>query len=181
MRRLAVTLATAVVAACGLLLLTGPTGPAGAAATATLRLDGIGPLTLGMTRTAAVRTGWLSNRGTGCELAGPQPPITYKLNGKGAPSSVEGTAEFSGGKLTVLTFSKGVRTAVGVVVGTTTTTQMVARYKAAGLKAKATRSDVFDATFVAVTKKGSQVLGGLATGKSKLVTELAIPAVPVCD
>jgi hypothetical protein len=168
-----------IAAVAAVFMFTGPAGQAGAASTATLRLDGIGPLKLGMTRTAAVRTGWLSNRGTGCELGGPPLPITYRLKGSEAPKGVTGVAEFNGGKLTHLSFTKGVRTATGVVLGTTTTAQMVSRYRNAGYMAKAQYSGVFEGTFVDVKKGSRQVIGGFGTGKT--VTTLAIPAVRVCD
>ncbi|MCW3039717.1 MAG: hypothetical protein JWM31_1622, partial [Solirubrobacterales bacterium] len=150
-----------------------------AAAPQTLRLDGIGPLKLGMTRTAAVRTGWLSGRGTGCPLGGPPLPITYRLRGRAAPAGVTGTAQFEGGRLRVLSFSAGVRTAAGVTVGVTTPTQMVARYRARGFAAKASFSSTFQGTFVDVTRRGASVIGAFAEGKR--VTSLALPAVPVCD
>jgi hypothetical protein len=159
--------------------LSGPTGQAGAASTATLRLDGIGPLKLGMTRAAAVKTGWLSDRGMGCRLGGPPLPITYRLKGTAAPKGVTGVAEFNGGKLTDLTFTKGVRTGTGVVVGTTTTGQMVTKYRKAGYKAKAQYSGVFQGTFVEVSKGSHPVIGGFGTGK--IVDTLAIPGISVCD
>jgi hypothetical protein len=183
MRRLLALSCLTAAAAVALVAPGGPasaaTAPATAASVTTLRLDGIGPLKLGMTRTAAVRTGWLSNRGTGCELAGPPLAITYRLDGAAAPAGLAGSAEFNGGKLTSLSFVKGVRTAAGVVVGTTTTAQMVSRYRAKGYRAKATFSPTFGATFVDVTKNGRHVIGGFATGK--VVTDLAIPRIQVCE
>jgi hypothetical protein len=176
MRRLSALLCFAIL---GAAILVAPAGPAGAASTTTLRLDGIGPLKLGMSRTAAVKTGWLSNRGTGCELAGPPLPIAYQLKGAAAPKGLTGSAEFNGGKLTSLSFRKGVRTAAGVVVGTTTTAQMVSRYKAKGYKAKATFSSLFGGTFVDVTKNGKHVIGGFAPGK--VVRDLAIPDIGTCE
>jgi hypothetical protein len=161
-------------------LLTGPAGPAGAATTPTvLRLDGVGPLRLGMTRADAVRTGWLAGRGTGCKLGGPPYPITYRLKGRAAPKGLTGSAEFNGGKLTSLAFTKGVRTAAGVVVNRTTTAQMVSRYRARGYKAKASLSSLFGGTFVDVGKRGKQLLGGFAT--AKVVEQLAIPQIATCE
>ncbi len=168
----------------GLAAFAGPANPAsatsvGTTSVSTLRLDGIGPLKLGMTRAAAVKTGWLSHRGTGCELGGPPLPITYRLRGAAAPKGLSGVAEFNGGKLTSLDFRKGVRTAAGVVVGTTTAAQMVSRYKARGFTAKATFSSLFGGTFVDVKKNGARVIGGFATGK--VVTDLAIPGIQTCE
>ena len=152
-----------------------------AATTTTLRLDGIGPLKLGMTRTAALRTGWLSNPGKGCELGGPPLPVVYRLKGKAAPSGVSGTVQFDRGKLTVMSFDTGVTTAANVTVGVTTVSQMVARYRAKGLKAKATFDSTFGGTFVEVSRTtgGQSVIGAFAAGKR--ITSLALPTVPVCE
>jgi hypothetical protein len=75
-----------------LLCLLGPASTAGAATTL-LRLDGIGPLKLGMTRAAALKTGWLADRAPGCELASPR-PITYRFTGPKAPGGLRGSAQF---------------------------------------------------------------------------------------
>src|SRR3954462_5977793 len=90
-----------------------------AAATTRLHLDGIGPLKLGMTRTAALATGWLANRRPGCELASPR-PLDYRFSGPNAPRGLHGSADFQGGKLRALSFTGGARTATGVTVGRTT-------------------------------------------------------------
>lgn len=180
MRRLlasSTALAVTIVAA---FALTGPANPATAATgPVTLRTDGIGPLKLGMSRTAAVKTGWLSNRGTGCPLGGPPLPISYRLAGAGAPNGITGFAEFNGGKLTNLSFRKGVRTGLGVTVGKTTSASMVSKYRAAGFKAKAQFVSTFGGTFVTVTKGSSNVIGGFASGN--VVDTLAIPRVTTCD
>jgi hypothetical protein len=151
------------------------------AATASPRLrgNGIGPLKLGMTRTAAVATGWLAHRSLGCELAGPNRPIVYKVNGAKAPKGVRGTAEFESGRLRNLSFTKGVHTRAGVVVGKTTTKQMVKDYRALGFKATAQFMSVFNGTFVFVKRKGGNLIGGFAA--HAIVTTLAIPVVPVCE
>jgi hypothetical protein len=153
------------------------------AATATasprLRGDGIGPLKLGMTRTAAVATGWLAHRSLGCELAGPNRPIVYKLVGAKAPKGVRGTAEFEQGRLRNLSFTKGVHTRAGVVVGKTTTALMVKDYRVFGFKATAQFMSVFNGTFVFVKRKGHFLIGGFAA--HRVVTTLAIPVVPVCE
>src|SRR5512133_214839 len=77
-----------------------PASAAGASSTAVLRIDGIGPLHLGMTRTAALATGWLGQRGSGCELGGRPFPITYRFTGRKAPHGIAGVAEFQHNKLT---------------------------------------------------------------------------------
>jgi hypothetical protein len=104
-----------------------PPPAASPASTTVLRLDGIGPLHLGMTRTAALATGWLADRGPGCPLGG-TPPITYPFSGAEAPEATKGSAEFADGRFTALSFTRGVRTSTGVTVGRTTTARMVARY-----------------------------------------------------
>ncbi|WP_026910652.1 hypothetical protein [Patulibacter minatonensis] len=179
-RRLVATASTAAIAVAGWAVVS-PAGPAGAAATpTTLGTTAVGPLKLGMSRSAAVKTGWLSNRGTGCPLGGKPYPITYALKGSKAPSGLRGTVEFVGGKLNVMTFTKGVRTTTGVTVGTTTSA-MVAKSKAAGFKAKLEPSETFGGTFVHVTKGGDDVLAGFAEGSGKRVGQLGIPTIPVCD
>jgi hypothetical protein len=150
-----------------------------ASASTVLRLDGVGPLRLGMTRTAALATGWLAERKPGCELGGPPLPITYRLTGRHAPNDLRGAAEFRGGRLRGLSFTAGVRTATGVAVRTTTTATMVARYRSAGFTASAQFVPTFGGTFVDVRRGGRQVLGGFA--HRRVVTTLAIPRVPVCE
>jgi hypothetical protein len=151
--------------------------PADAARTTLLRLDGIGPLRLGMTRSAAVATGWLAGRSRGCPLASPV-PVTSSLTGPKAPRGLGGTAEFTGGRLRTLAFRRGVRTAAGVVIGSTTVAQMLARYRRTGFSASARFDRVFSTTFVAV-RRGRQVLD--ATADRGVVTSLGIPGVPVCE
>jgi hypothetical protein len=155
-----------------------PATAAGGPATTVLRLDGIGPLHLGMTRTAALASGWLADRGSGCPLGG-TPPITYRFTGAKAPKAAKGSAEFADGRLTALSFTRGVRTSTGVTVGRTTTARMVARYRAAGFTASASFVSTFQGTFVRVKRHGRDVVGGF--GQGSVVTIVAIPAVPVCE
>ena len=160
-----------------------PAGSSSAGSTTVLRLDGIGPLKLGMTQTAALRTGWLSNRGRGCPLGGPPVPVTYRLAGPRAPAAVRGFAEFRGGRLRNLSFTRGVRTGTGVTVGRTRAARMVARYRRAGFSASAQFVDTFRGTFVTVRRRGRTVLGGFGQGgpRRSVVRTLAIPAVAVCE
>ncbi len=150
-----------------------------AGATTTLRLDGVGPLKLGMKATAARQTGWLADRRPGCELGGPPLPVTYRLTGRRAPGGIRGVAEFNRGRLTGLSFSRGVRTAAGVTVGVTTAARMVARYRAAGFSASARYDATFQGTFTNVRRGTRNVLGGF--GEGAVVSFLAIPSVPVCE
>ena len=151
---------------------------AGGASTTVVRLDGIGPLHLGMTRSAALATGWLAERRPGCPLGG-TPPITYRLTGPKAPGAIRGSAEFENHRLTTLSFTRGVRTSTGVTVGRTTTARMVLRYRAAGFTASARFESTFQGTFVRVTRRGRDVVGGF--GEGSVVTIIAIPAVSVCE
>lgn len=145
-----------------------------------MRLDGIGPLKLGMSRSAGLDTGWLSNRQTGCELGGKPYPIGYSLQGPQAPAGIDGIAEFASGTLRTMTFRAGVRTATGVVPGKTTWAGMVRRYRDAGFRASARYDETFQGTFVTVRRQsGKRVLGGFAEGK--VVQTLGIPYVPVCE
>lgn len=175
-KRIAVLLAVAAALAAA-------AAPAAQSAT-TLRLGGIGPLRLGMTSSAALRTGWLARRGRGCELGGPPIPVTYAFSGPSAPAGIVGSAEFRNGTLRNLSFRRGVRTATGVVVGVTTTTGMVNRYKDAGFGARALFVDTFGGTIVTVRRNGRQVIGGFADGRASArrpLSTLAIPAVPFCE
>jgi hypothetical protein len=165
-------------AALAAVVLWSPASAAGGPGTTVVRLDGIGPLHLGMTRTAAVATGWLAGRRPGCPLGG-TPPITYRLTGPKAPKAVRGTAEFADGRLTTLSFTRGVRTSTGVTVGRTTTARMVARYRAAGFSASARFERTFQGTFVRVRRNGRDVVGGF--GEGGVVRIVAIPAVAACE
>lgn len=146
-----------------------------------LRLDGIGPLKLGMSRTAGLDTGWLSNRMSGCELGGKPFPIGYQLQGPRARPGIDGIAEFVRGDLQTMTFRGGVRTATGVVPGKTTIAGMVKRYRDAGFRASARYDNTFQGTFVTVRRRsgGKQVLGGFAP--KNVVATLGIPFVPGCE
>jgi hypothetical protein len=159
--------------------LAGPASGAGAGAGTLLRLDGIGPLKLGMTQAAAVRTGWLAGRTTGCPLGGPPLPIGYRFTGARAPKGIRGTAEFTNGRLSNLSFSRGVHTATGVTVGRTPIADMVAGYRGAGLRASSRYDAIFAGTFVTVRRGRRDVIGGF--GEHRVVTLLAVRGVQVCE
>jgi hypothetical protein len=148
------------------------------ASTTVLRLGGIGPLHLGMTRTAALATGWLAGRSSGCPLGG-TPPITYRVTGPKAPRAIKGSVEFANNRLSTMSFTGGVRTSTGVTVGRTTSARMVARYRAAGFTASARFESTFQGTFVRVRRHGRDVVGGFAD--ARVVTIVAIPTVSVCE
>ena len=167
-----------VIALVGALLLA-PVSAPGASSTPVLRLDGIGPLHLGMTRTAALATGWLAQRGIGCELGGRPFPITYRFTGRKVPRGIAGVAEFQHDRLADLSFTRGVQTSTGVTVGRTTTKRMVARYRQAGFSASARFESVFQGTFVTIKRDGDQVVGGF--GEHGVITIVAIPAISVCE
>jgi hypothetical protein len=175
MRRLSRALCLAALAAAALWA---PATAAGGPATTVLRLDGIGPLHLGMTRTAAVATGWLAGRSSGCPLGG-TPPVTYRFTGAKAPPAIKGSVEFVNGRLSTMSFTGGVRTSTGVTVGRTTAARMAARYRAAGFAASARFDGTFQGTFVRVRRHGRDVVGGFAD--RRVVTIVAIPAVSVCE
>jgi hypothetical protein len=156
-----------------------PVSAGAAASPRVLRLDGIGPLHLGMTLPAALGTGWLAQRHTGCPLGGPPLPITYRFTGRKAPRGLQGVAEFQDNKLRAVSFTRGVRTSTGVTVGRTTTKRMVARYRGLGFAVSARYDDVFQGTFVTVKKHGQQVVGGF--GERSVVTLVGVPAISVCE
>jgi hypothetical protein len=132
-----------------------------------------------MIRTSALDTGWLAHKGTGCPLGGPPIPITYRVNGRKAPAGVNGNVEFVNGKLSDMSFTSGVRTAAGVVVGKSTVAQMVSSYRHAGFGASSQYDATFAGTFVTVKRRGKVVLQGFATKKT--IQTLAIPAIPLCE
>jgi hypothetical protein len=145
-----------------------------------LRLNGIGPLKLGMSTMASLDTGWLSDRQTGCKLGGPPYPVTYRLDGSAAPAAIVGSVELNRGKLTNVIADSGVRTATGVVPGKTTWASMVTRYRNAGYKVSARYDDVFQVTFVHVkTKGGKAVMTGIA--QKKIVDTIGVPFIPLCE
>jgi hypothetical protein len=146
---------------------------------ALLRLDGLGPLKLGMTPTSAVHTGWLAHQGTGCPLGGPPLPITYRVDGRKAPAGVTGQVEFVNGKLSDMSFTHGVRTATGITVGKSTIAQIEGSYRHAGFAASSHYDAIFAGTFVTVRRRGKIVLQGFATKKT--VGTLGIPTIPTCE
>ena len=147
-----------------------------------VRLDGIGPVKLGMSRMAALDTNWLGARSTGCTLGGKPYPVDYSLTGAKAPSGIKGTAEFQHGKLMNMAFSGGVRTATGVVPGTTSWPTMVTKYRDAGYRVSARYDSTFVGTFVTVKRKKGKasVMVGFAE-KGKAIGTIGIPYVPLCE
>jgi hypothetical protein len=147
-----------------------------------VRLDGIGPLKLGMSRMASLDTGWLGAKSTGCKLGGKPYPIGYTLTGAKAPAGIKGSAEFQHGTLANFSFTGGVRTATGVVPGTTSWPSMVTRYRDAGFKVSARYDETFVGTFVNVKRKkgGPSVMVGFAE-KGKAIGTIGIPYIPLCE
>jgi hypothetical protein len=178
------TLLTAAALACAALPATASADLVAGRSTPLLRADGIGPLRLGMTTSAALRTRWLAHRGRGCELSGPPLPVTYQLSGPKAPDGVVGSAEFRRGTLRSLSFTKGVETTFGARVGATTARGMVNRARAAGFAARAQFVDTFGGTFVMVSRGGRQRFGGFARGRTSArrpISILGVPYVPTCE
>jgi hypothetical protein len=147
-----------------------------------IRLDGIGPLKLGMSRMTALETGWLGPRSTGCTLGGKPYPVDYALTGAMAPAGIKGSAEFQQGKIANMSFTGGVRTATGVVPGTTSWPSMVKKYRAAGFKVRARYDSTFVGTFVTVKrKKGAPVVMTGFAEKGKAIGQIGIPYIPLCE
>jgi hypothetical protein len=86
------------------------------------------------------------------------------------------------GRHASLAFTRGVRTAAGVVVGRTSARGMARRYRRAGFVARAARDPMFGGTFVTVRRRrgGPQVAGGFAL-RGEPIGVLGVPRVPVCD
>ncbi len=162
------------IAAAGLTMST-----ASASASTLLRLNGIGPVKIGMLRTAALGTGWLSDRSTGCKLGGTPYPIGYRLHGPSAPSGLVGNVESRSGHVRNIVVTRNARTAVGVTVRKTTFAGMVTRYRNAGYTATAAFDSTFQGTFVTVKKAGKTVITGFGSGQK--VTSLGVPYIPVCE
>lgn len=148
------------------------------AARTTVRNNGIGPLKIGMKRSAALKTGWLSGRAPGCELAIPA-PITYQLNGPDAPAPIEGSAEFNRHRLTSLVFSKGVKTKTKVIPGRTSIRRAASLLRRGGYKARTRYDDTFQVTFLTATRKRRQRFGGYA--EKRRLQVLGVPYVPLCE
>jgi hypothetical protein len=161
------------------MLLSGGFSGTASAATTVLRLDGVGPLKLGMKRSEALATGWLSARGTGCELGGPPLPITYRLGGPGAPSGLRGVAEFRRHRLRNLSFTRGVRTARGVSVGRTTHRRMVARYRKRWLQRVGRVRRCLSRNVRDRPARRARRARRFANGR--VVSALAVPSVPACE
>ncbi len=152
--------------------------PAGAASAPTrVRLDGVGPITLGMTRADAAKTGWLSNPHRNCPDKGTV-ANGYELHGAKAPGGLGASVAFAGGTLRAISLEKGARTQTGVTVGVSTLTRMASAYRAAGYQVKAKRYPTVGGTYVTVRRKGIIVVQGFGTGK--LVQTLGLPFIPVC-
>lgn len=162
-----------------LLLAAGSAWADGRGSSPVLRLDGIGPLRLGMGRAEAVATGWLSDPGPGCELAGTPPPVVYRFKGPKAPPGLVGTVEFDRGTLRVFAFSSGVRTSFGVAIPGGTVADLLRRARAAGLSATSVYDETFAGRFVTVNRGGKQVLGAFA--EKSAISTIAVPYVPVCE
>ncbi len=162
-----------------LLLAAGSAWADGRGSSPVLRLDGIGPLRLGMGRVEAVATGWLSDPGPGCELGGPPLPVVYKLKGPKAQAGIVGTAQFERGTLRVFAFSAGVRTTFGVAIPGGTVADLLKRARAAGLSASSVYDETFAGRFVTVNRGGQQVFGAFA--EKSAITTIAVPYVPVCE
>ena len=153
-------------------------GTPASAATTTLRQDGIGPLTLGMTRTAALKTGWLSDRVAGCPLVLPR-PVTYSLRGPKAPSGLRGTAEFSSGVLTNVSVTRGAQTALGIRPHHNSALGMVRTYRRAGYTATAEFAPDFGVTFVRIMRGGANRFGAVQTGAT--LDQISIPSTATCE
>ncbi len=168
------------VALCGIAVL-GGCGKEASSAPPPLRLDGIGPLNLGMSRDGALATGWLANQpGRGCTLGPPPHPVTHRLAGPRLPDGYRGVATFRDDKLSSVLLEGRVRTDKGVAIGKTTVTEMVAIYRESGLRSSSEADSVFQTTFVSVMDDGRSVLGGTADD-SRTIDSLAIPHFELCE
>jgi hypothetical protein len=150
---------------------------AGSAATPLMRLDGVGPVKLGMTRSAAVSTGWLANKTLGCELASPR-PVVFQFTGPKAPAGLKGSASFVGGKLVNVSFRRGVRTRLGIRPGVSTAGAMVRAYRRGGFWVTSVFDSTFQARFVTATRGGRSIA---AVAGRAVIDTLAVPRIEVCE
>lgn len=151
------------------------------AATPRLRLDGIGPLTLGMTTSQAVATGWLATPQPGCELESPR-PVGYSLRGSSAPAGLRGSVIFRSGRLSEVIVDKGARTITGVRPGVTTARAMIVAYRRAGYWVTSVYEPVFQTRFI-TARRGGKTIVGIAPGIStaKVVGSLGVPGITACE
>lgn len=150
---------------------------AGNAAPPLMRLNGVGPVKLGMTRAAAVSTGWLAHRTLGCELASPR-PVVFQFNGPKAPTGMRGSASFVGGRLVNIAFRSGVRTRLGIRPGVSTTRAMVRAYRRGGFHVTSVFDPTFRARFVTATRGGLSIA---AVASGAVINTIAVPGIEVCE
>lgn len=142
-----------------------------------LRLNGIGPLSLGMSRPTAIATGWLANRSLGCELASPR-PVVYSLTGPRAPRGIAGSVSFVGEKLVSVSIRRGAQTGLGIAPGRSTVRAMVATYRSHGFRVTNRYEATFQARFVTASRAG-QTIGAVASKST--IDSLGIPHIDVCE
>lgn len=150
---------------------------AGSAATPLMRLRGIGPVQLGMTRPAAVSTGWLAHKTLGCELASPR-PVVFQFDGPKAPAGLKGSASFVGGKLVNISFRSGVHTRLGIRPGVSTVGAMIRAYRRGGFRVTNVFDSTFQARFITATR-GGRSIGAVASGA--VIDTIAVPRIEVCE
>jgi hypothetical protein len=145
-----------------------------AAATATITSTGVGGVRLGRTYTSLRAAGLLGKIAPGCELGGPRTrsaPLRAPLRGSvdltfGSPRRVAAITVTGGAK------------ARGVGIGATLT-----RIRAAFPRAVVDHSgeDVFGVTFVRVPKGGGGRLEFAVDVKTRKVTLIGVPRIPLCE
>lgn len=151
------------------------------AATPRLRLNGIGPLTIGMTKSQALATGWIANQQLGCELASPRPRV-LDFTGPNAPAGLQGSVSFQRGTLTDITIARGAITRTGVQPGVTTARRMIRAYRDAGFVVTSRFDPVFQARFTTAYRGGKTIVGlSLGSSRNRVLRSVSVPFVPLCE
>lgn len=148
----------------------------------TIRLDGIGPVRVGMKLRAVEATGWIRSTAETCFGGSVPLPTVSHSDGPRAAPGVSFGAYFRGrganSTLTNIMFASGARTELGIRPGVSTAAQMVARYRRAGFTVRTTYLREYGGTFVDVVRRGKVVMTGFAQGRLGDRRALGVLAIP---
>ena len=148
----------------------------------TLRLDGIGPLRLGMTRNAAYKTGVIRSHSDTCLDRKKPLPISYGSDGPRVAPGAKFISYFRGGRngrLTHIFASSGVRTQLGIRPGVSTAPEMIRAYRRAGYTVRSrTRRDFAGVTFLDVLSRGRVVMTAVTNGTARSKTPVLGIGIP---
>lgn len=146
----------------------------------TLGLDGIGPLKIGMSESAAENTGWLSDRQVPwCPFASETDP-SYQLEGPEAPAELDGLVIFMEGSLNQIVVRAGAATGEGIGIGTSTLDDLTEAYGTRGYQVDSySRFEDYDD--FATVNRGDETHLMAALGSGGEISLLGVPHLSVCD